>query len=144
MQLDECFRKRLLEKTRPQPGLGTKDLRQAGFFLTEATELLDLGKDAIAILALYNAYFHCARALLFRDGVSERSHHCLARYLQDRYVRTGRLDTRYLGAFEAAMELRHTVQYSTDPVEVEADLAELIAFCDGFIRVVGRICAHDG
>ncbi len=46
----------------------------------------------MATIALYNAFFHTARALLFRDGIKERSHFCVARYIEEKYVVKGLLN----------------------------------------------------
>ncbi|MDD4446734.1 MAG: HEPN domain-containing protein [Methanothrix sp.] len=44
-----------------------------------------------AISSAYLAVFHSARAVLFRDGVREKSHYCIGLYLQ-RYVEDGTLE----------------------------------------------------
>jgi uncharacterized protein (UPF0332 family) len=33
-------------------------------------------------MAAYMGYFHAARAILFRDGVREKSHYCIGVYLE--------------------------------------------------------------
>lgn len=134
----ECFRKGLLQRTRPQPDLARKDLRQASFFLKEAEELLALEKRVMATLALYNAFFHASRSILFSDGVKERSHFCIARYLEEEHVKKKRLETRFLDAFETAMSARHNAQYSTEEVIIEEDLAELTNICGEMIETVGK------
>ncbi len=135
-KLDDCFGKGLLRPGRKQPDLAVKDLAQARFFLAEAEDLLGRGKRVMASLALYNAYFHIVRALLFKDGYTERSHYCLARYLEERYVKEKTLDSRLLDAFETIMSVRHNAQYSTDAVEIEEDLGELSARCATLIERV--------
>ncbi len=58
--------------------------------LEEAEKALRAGiPDATVILA-YTSMFHAARAVLFRDGIVERSHVCLIEYLKETYVKTGR------------------------------------------------------
>jgi len=136
MKLADCFGKGLLRETRAEPGLAKKDLAQASFFLREADELLSLQKRVMASIALYNAFFHAARALLFNDGVKERSHYCIARYLEERYVTTRRVESHFLDAFETVMSIRHNAQYGTDELVIEEDLAELSTLCRSFIDVV--------
>jgi uncharacterized protein (UPF0332 family) len=123
-----CFEKGLLRNISPQPDLARKDLRQAEFFLKEAEELLELNKKQIAALSLYNAFFHAARSLLFKDGIKERSHYCIAKYLENHYELE-----KYINAFETMMSIRHNVQYSTEKVEIDEDLAEFIGICRSFI-----------
>lgn len=127
----ECFEKSLLKKTDPQPDLAKKDLKQAEFFLKEADELLQMDKRQICAISLYNSFFHTARALLFKDGVKERSHYCIARYLENHYELQNFID-----AFETIMSIRHNVQYSTEKVEIDEDLADFINICHEFISEV--------
>lgn len=127
----DCFGKGLLKKTFPQPDLARKDIKQAEFFLKEAEELLEINKKQIAALSLYNAFFHTARALLFKEGIKERSHYCIAKYLQNHF----KLE-KYINAFETMMSIRHNVQYSTEKVEIDEDLAEFIGICRNFISKV--------
>jgi uncharacterized protein (UPF0332 family) len=135
----DCFGKGLLKRVARQPDLALKDIRQATFFLEEASDLIELEKNVMAALALYNAYFHCARALLFYDGIKERSHYCVARYIEQEYVQKKLIDVRFLNAFDVAMNIRHTAQYSTETVEIEEDLSELHATCVAFVEEVGGL-----
>ena len=130
----ECFEKGLLKKTFSQPDLAKKDLKQAEFFLKEAEELLELNKNQIAVLSLYNAFFHTARSLLFKDGIKERSHYCIARYLENHY-NLG----KFINNFETIMSIRHNVQYSTEKVEIEEDLTDFCEICHKFILEVEKI-----
>lgn len=141
LDLKRCFETGLLKRAQTERTLVPKELHQAGFFLKEAGELLLLGKDIIAVLPLYNAFFHCARAVLFRDGIKERSHFCIARYLEEEYVKSKKLDAKFLEAFETAMNIRHEVQYSTEPIEIEEDLTELHTVCEEFIEAMRSLCS---
>ena len=138
-KLDECFNKGLLREERPSSDLAKKSLKQSDFFLKEALDLLELGKSQIAVLSLYNAYFHASRALLYKDGIKERSHYCIARYLEEKYVNKKLLDVRFLNGFETIMSLRHNVQYSTDKIEIDEDLSELSNICGEFIVHVSKL-----
>ncbi len=130
----DCFKKGLLKKTTPQLDLAKKDIRQAEFFLKEAEDLLDRDKKQICVLSLYNAFFHTARALLFKDGIKERSHYCIARYIETNYNLMN-----FVNAFETMMSIRHNVQYSTENVEIEEDLTEFVNICHEFISKVDDI-----
>jgi uncharacterized protein (UPF0332 family) len=124
----DCFEKGLLKRTFKQPDLARKDVAQAKFFLEETKDLVELEKKHMATLSLYNAFFHAARALLFRDGIKERSHYCVARYIEKEYD----LD-EFVHAFETMMNLRHNVQYATEKVEIEIDFVEFVALAHKFI-----------
>ncbi len=122
-----------------QADLAGKDIHQAEFFLKEGEELLEQGRAVMASLALYNAYFHCARALLFNDGIKERSHYCIARYLEEEYVTSNRVEAMFLNAFETIMSIRHNAQYSTEEIKIEEDLNELHNICERFIANVSKL-----
>lgn len=138
-KLKECFEKGLLKKTAKQQDLAVKDVKQSEFFLKEADELLEINKKVMAAIALYNAYFHCARALLFKDGVKERSHYCIARYVEEEYVKAKKLNIKFLNGFETMMSIRHNAQYSTEEIEIEEDIEELYNLCEEFITAVGKL-----
>lgn len=138
-RLKDCFDKKLLKRSNPQKDLALKDLKVAEFYIKEAEDQINLEKDVMASLALYNAYFHCARSLLFKDGVTERSHFCIARYLEEEYVIKDKLKIKFLNAFETIMSLRHNAQYSTEPIEIDEDLDELYNLGLEFIREVEKI-----
>ncbi len=142
-KLDDCFSKGLLKEGVPNFDLAKKSLKQSEFFLKEAMELLELDKKQIAVISLYNAYFHTARALLFKDGVKERSHYCIARYLEERYIDKKLIDVKFLNGFETVMSLRHNVQYSTEKISIDEDLNELSNICEEFMHknVVKHFCA---
>lgn len=136
---DECFEKGLLQKEQPSLDLARKSIRQANFFLSEAHDLFDIKKELIAIISLYNAYFHAARAILFRDGIKERSHYCIARYLEEEYINKNLINKKFLNAFETAMSLRHNIQYSTEKIEIEENLTELYNLCEEFILEIEKV-----
>ena len=138
-KLNDCFEKGLLIKTQKEPELSEKEIKQAEFFLKESEELLELNKKIISSIALYNSYFHCIRSLLFKDGIKERSHYCIARYFEYKYINKDLLDKKFLNAFETIMSIRHTAQYSTEPIEIEEDLNELINICEELLFKIKEI-----
>ena len=91
-EVERCFNKGLLQKRGKSIDLARKSIRQADIFLKDAGKLIDSDMTRMSVLALYNAFFHAARALLFKDGIKERSHFCVARYVESEYVLNNRLD----------------------------------------------------
>ena len=63
------------------------------------------------IASSYLAIFHSARAVLFRDGVREKSHHCIARYLE-KYVEDESLEEKWVTLLDRMREVRHMDQYT--------------------------------
>lgn len=135
-ELSDCFERKLLTNTSPSTGLARKSLKQAELFLIDAEDLIKIGKERMAIIALYNAFFHTARALLFKDGIKERSHFCIARYLEEKYVYKKLLNANFLNYLDTLRDARHETQYSLDITEIEIDLGAAIGICREFMKAV--------
>ncbi len=135
-ELSDCFERKLLTNTSPSTGLARKSLKQAELFLTDAEDLIKIGKERMAIIALYNAFFHTARALLFKDGIKERSHFCIARYLEEKYVYKKLLNANFLNYLDILRDARHDTQYSLDITEIDIDLGAAIGICREFMKAV--------
>lgn len=135
-ELSKCFERRLLTNTGASTGLAIKSIKQAGLFLTDAVDLIEIGKKRMAIIALYNAYFHTSRALLFRDGIKERSHFCIARYLEEKYVDNELLDRKFLNYLDTLRDVRHETQYSLDATVSDMDLNVVAGICREFMDAV--------
>jgi uncharacterized protein (UPF0332 family) len=130
----DCFDKGLLKKTVKQLDLAKKDIKQAEFFLSETEDLIELNKEHMASISLYNAFFHLARSLLFKDGIKERSHYCIARYIEKNYNLV-----KFVDAFETIMSLRHNVQYSTEQIEIDINLIDFCNICEKYIKIIGDL-----
>ncbi|MCG2737471.1 MAG: HEPN domain-containing protein [Candidatus Methanoperedenaceae archaeon] len=135
-ELSDCFERRLLTNTGPSTGLARKSLKQSELFLVDAVDLINMGKSRMATIALYNAFFHTARALLFKDGVKERSHFCIARYVEEKYVRKGLLKADFLGYLDALRDARHETQYSLEVQTMDIDMSVAVGICREFMRAV--------
>ncbi len=133
-ELSDCFERKLLTDTSPNAGLAIKSLKQAELFLTDASDLIKIGKERMATIALYNAFFHTARALLFKEGIKERSHFCVARYLEEKFVHEKLLDVKFLNYLDTLRDARHETQYSLNITEIEIDLGAALGICREFMK----------
>ena len=106
------MKKRLLRKTVPSKGKARKTLAASQKWLEEAEKNFESGALRSSLLSAYLAVFHAARSILFFDGYREKSHACIARYLEEKYVRKGLLETKRLEMYDHFREVRHTDQYS--------------------------------
>ena len=75
--IDDCFERGLLRRVEPSRTKSEQSLLQAGEWLSEAEKNLEAGALRSAVSSAYLAVFHSARAVLFRDGVREKSHYCI-------------------------------------------------------------------
>jgi len=85
MRLDDCFKKRLLRTDKPDILKSNKALEMANLKIERAGELLESGFYEESIVSSYTGMFHSARALLFKDGITERNHACVIAYLSKEY-----------------------------------------------------------
>ena len=88
----------------------------------------------MACLALYNAVFHAARSLLFKDGIKERSHFCLQKYLEEEYAKSKRLSAGQTALFDILRSLRQEVQYGVAKVEFEENLDAILEQTGQFVK----------
>jgi uncharacterized protein (UPF0332 family) len=127
--IDDCFERGLLRKVESSRTKSDQSLIQAGEWLSEAEKNLEAEALRSAISSAYLAVFHSARAVLFRDGVREKSHYCIGLYLQ-RYVEDGTLEEDWPMLFDRIRSVRHADQYSfmalptVEEVQAGIDLAE--------------------
>ena len=85
MRLDDCFKKRLLRKGKTDMLKSKKALEMANLKVERAKELFESSFYEESIVSSYTGMFHSARALLFKDGITERSHACVIAYLAKHY-----------------------------------------------------------
>ena len=137
--LEDLFKQGLLKKAAKSNELAAKSLEQAAYFLGEAQDLVALKKERMAVIALYNAMFHCTRALLYRDGIKEKSHYAVARYLEYEYVNKGIIDRKYLLVLDILRDYRHESLYSLVTDDMYTDLKEHIESCRHFIEIVKAV-----
>jgi uncharacterized protein (UPF0332 family) len=122
--ISDCFERGLLRNVDPSDEKAEASLVQAREWVTEAQKDLEIGAVRSALMAVYMGYFHAARAVLFRDGIREKSHYCIGVYLET-YVLSNRLEDEWVILFDHMRGLRQADQYSLDarPTEQEAVLA---------------------
>jgi len=88
MRSSDCFKKRLLRKTKPDKMKMKKALEMAELKLERSQELLNNEFYEESIVSSYTSMFQAARAILFNDGIIEKSHACVVAYLKENYEQT--------------------------------------------------------
>ena len=84
----------MLRKIPPSKDKATQSFKKSREWWKESENSLKGDAFNSSILASYMVMFHAARAILFLDGFREKSHACVARYLEEKYVKTGKLDKK--------------------------------------------------
>lgn len=142
-KVEECFKKGELKKIEPNIQFAKQSILQAEHFLEESEELIDLGMKDMAFIALYNSSFHSARALLFRDGIKERSHYCVSKYVEEKYAGKEIITLGQAIILDSLRERRNDIQYSITPTSIEEDLDEIFNEVGKFLETVKRILKVD-
>lgn len=136
MRLNECFKKRLLRRERPDLEKSKRSIEVAGAKLNEAERAFNHGLlDATVVLA-YTTMFHAARAILFKDGIIEKSHVCLIEYLREKYVNTGRLSGSLINTLNSIRIDRHETLYGLKTESSEKDAGYCLNKAKEFLSTV--------
>jgi uncharacterized protein (UPF0332 family) len=136
--LEKCFADRNLEIVAPSREKYERSILQARVLLQEAKNAMGSDSPILAMSGIYFAMFHAARAVLFHDGIREKSHFCAERYLET-YVSSGKIGKNWITLFGRMRERREKNQYDfsapASPEEIEGswELAR------DFIRVIEEI-----
>ena len=141
--IDNCFELGLLRKTEPSRSKSDQSLHSAREWLSEAEKNLEAEALRSALSSAYLAVFHSARAVLFRDGVREKSHYCIGLYLQ-RYVEDGSLEEDWPMLFDRIRSVRHVDQYSFMARPTGEEVQAGIDLAERFIERMERLLQETG
>ena len=131
---EDCVREGLLRRVPPSRGRAEGSLRATYRWLEEADIGLRNGAFNSSVLSSYLAMFHSARAVLYLDGYREKSHFCIARYLEEKYVKDGFLEGRWVELLDHHRELRHASQYDVGFFASEDEAKNTLETARGFVE----------
>src|SRR3989344_3084996 len=98
-ELRICFDKRLLRSINPDTEKSRKSIETAEKKLNKAVKLINVGFFDLSVLEAYTCMFHAARALLYKDGIQEKSHFCTLIYTRENYGK--KIPSNLINAFNA-------------------------------------------
>lgn len=124
MRLKDCYEKGLLRKRRPDPLKSKRAIELARSDLDRAARLLESEFFMESRLLSYTGMFQAARALMFQDGVFERSHACVVEYLKVNYTKKHKLDINYVNWLDSMRVERHETLYGLELIDVSKEEAE--------------------
>lgn len=110
MKLDECLRRGLLKRIPVDNENALRSLELSESNIEDAAENLRIRRYRVVVVSSYTAMFHAARAILFRDGVKERSHECIPIYIKESYPKLERI----ANMLDAYRRFRHNAIYGLD------------------------------
>ena len=110
MKMAECFQKGLLKRTSPDMENALRSLELSRSNIEDAVENMSIHRYRVVAILSYTAMFHAARAILFRDGIKERSHECIPVYLKEKYTELETL----ANILDSYRRFRHDAIYGLD------------------------------
>lgn len=135
MNIKELYEKRLLRKITPDLEKSKKSLEVSENFLKEAKKLKDFDKKLV-ILTAYTSMFHSARAVLYKDGIQEKSHYAVFMYLKENYKNEL---NELIFEFNSAREQRHEGMYGLDFEFDEDDCNHIVKKSEEFLNKIKTI-----
>jgi len=135
--IEDCFKYRLLRRIKPDTGKSEKSLEIAEDRISGAQNAFKLKVFNFVILEAYMAMFHAARALLYRDGVQEKSHYAISIYLKEKY--SNKIPMPIINLLEIHRIERHESMYGLEykPEKKDAELA--IQDAQSFVREIKNL-----
>jgi uncharacterized protein (UPF0332 family) len=85
---------------------------------------------------------HAARTVLFLDGVREKSHACVGRYLEERYAKKGTLEKEWVQLFDHHRQVRHDDQYDLSFFSTDEDAEQAARSAGRFLKRMGALLAE--
>ena len=138
MDVEQCIAKGLLRKDVPDKEKVKKSLAISEKKLAKANKMQALGLFEDALVNCYASMFHAGRALLFRDGIREKSHFGLWVYLNEKFQ--GIIEKRFLNELNALRLERHEISYGLDEADVGKERSEdAIKTAMGFLVAVKKL-----
>jgi len=138
-ELDSCIKQGLIRKVVPSKEKAVKSLSKARKWLEESKKNRKFKLYDSCIVSAYSAMFHAARSLLFKDGYREKSHYCLARYLEEKYVDTGKMERIVIDLLDRFRELRREELYELDFSAMEEDADEAIQNAERVLSAIEKL-----
>ncbi|MCD6477011.1 MAG: HEPN domain-containing protein [Candidatus Aenigmarchaeota archaeon] len=134
-----CIKEKLLRKILPSKEKAIKSLKKSEKLLEDAKKNFNIELWDGTVIMAYLSIFHAARAILIRDGWREKAHACIARYLEEHYVKKNKLDRIIVDLLDRFRYLRHEDQYDVDFFATKTDAEEMLEFARKIIPIIKKI-----
>ena len=134
--IEDCFKFRLLRKIEPDKEKTKKSLEISKQRLNEAERAIELKIFQYAILESYMAMFHAARALLYKDGIQEKSHFAIFIYLKEKY--SDKIPLHILNFLNIHRIERHEAMYGLEFKPEEQDVLVAVEDAKAFVKEIEK------
>ncbi len=132
-KFDDCVKKGLLRKIPSSKDKANRSIDKAEKWLAEAKNTFESLAFNSSVMDSYLTMFHSARAILFMDGWREKSHACVARYLEEKYVKQGKLEKKWIELLDLNRDIRHDDQYDLSFFSTKEDAEKALKSARSFL-----------
>lgn len=139
---NECMDKGFLRRIPKSQDNAARSLKTARDWLEEAERNSEAEAYNSGMISCYLAMFHAARAILYRDGFREKSHACIARYLEAKYARNGKLEMGWVNLLDRYRDLRHDSQYGIGGTATKRELEDAFDTATRFVERMEALVKH--
>jgi len=137
MNVDDCFKKRMLRKINPEVDKAKRSLEIAESKLATAKNAFEKELYGPTIIYSYTSMFHSSRALLYKDGIQEKSHICLVIYIREKYKE--KIPPYLINSLDSFRKERHETLYGLDFIETKKDADLGINDAGNLLEVVKKL-----
>lgn len=99
-----------MKRTSPDMENALRSLELSKSNIEDAEQNMSIHRYRVVAISSYSSMFHAARAILFRDGIKERSHECIPVYLKEKYPQLETL----ANILDSYRRFRHDAIYGLD------------------------------
>ena len=135
--IKECFEFRLLRKIIPDKEKSKRSIEIAINRLNEAEHAVKLKIYKFTILESYMAMFHAARALLYKDGIQEKSHYAVYIYLKEKY--SNKISPAVLNFLNIHRTERHEAMYGLEYESGQNDALSALEDAKSFVKEIKKV-----
>lgn len=140
MRLDDCFKKRLLRNIKPDMKKSLRSLEIALDKLKTAKTAFERELFDACLIYSYTSMFHSARAILYRDGIQEKSHVCIPLYLKEKYA--NKISAYLIQSLDTFRKERHETLYGLDFVVSKKDAELSLNDAEAFYQEIKNIISE--
>ncbi|MBU0894761.1 MAG: HEPN domain-containing protein [Nanoarchaeota archaeon] len=141
MDVKECIRKRILREISSDIKKSESSIKIAKSKLIETRKLFASEFFNNSVLSIYTSMFHAARALLYKDGIQEKSHYATYIYINEKY--SDRIPRQLINAFNLLREDRHEILYGFQQNSSREEVENFILDLEEFLAVIEKILKNE-
>jgi len=130
------FEKRKLRKIPKDKEKVRRSLEIAKIKLKEARKLFSSDFFNNTVLSAYTSMFHSARALLYNEGIQEKSHYAAYFYIKEKF--SNKIPQNLIFSFNHYRDIRHELLYGYCNLN-EKDAEQAILDAEDFLNEIEKI-----